>query len=109
MFASPHVLLAHTGIAWAHTVTGDFPAEDYTFEAGPDMCLIPDPTTTRVRPWAKELATLVIHGCITFDGKPAEPLHPGAAQSDLGLRQPHLRPVRAAFQPGRALRRHLLR
>jgi glutamine synthetase len=54
------------------TVTGDFPEEDYTSEADPDMRLIPDPATARVLPWAKEPSALVIHDCVTFDGKPAE-------------------------------------
>ena len=54
------------------TVTGDYPAEDYTSVADPDMRMVPDPDSLRLVPWAKEPTAQIIHDCISFDGTPAE-------------------------------------
>lgn len=50
------------------TVTGDYPQEDYTSVADPDMLLIPDVKTLRPVPWAKEPTAQIIHDCHRFDG-----------------------------------------
>jgi glutamine synthetase len=50
------------------TVTGDYPQEDYTSVADPDMLLIPDVKTLRPVPWAKEPTAQIIHDCYRFDG-----------------------------------------
>lgn len=55
----------------AMTVTGDWPEEDFTSPADPDMRLIPDPDTLRAVPWAKEPTAQIIHDCIQFDGSEA--------------------------------------
>lgn len=53
------------------TVTGDYPEEDFTSVADPDMRLVPDPESLRVVPWAKEPTAQIIHDCVMFDGRPA--------------------------------------
>lgn len=53
------------------TVTGDYPEKDYTSVADPDMKLIPDASTIRPVPWAKEPTAQIIHNCVNFDGTPA--------------------------------------
>lgn len=53
------------------TVTGDYPEKDYTSVADPDMKLIPDASTIRPVPWAKEPTAQIIHDCVNFDGTPA--------------------------------------
>lgn len=50
------------------TVTGDYPKEDYTSVSDPDMQLLPDVTTLRPVPWAKEPTAQIIHDCYRFDG-----------------------------------------
>jgi glutamine synthetase len=50
------------------TVTGDYPERDYTSVADPDMRLLPDATTMRPVPWAKEPTAQIIHDCVRFDG-----------------------------------------
>jgi glutamine synthetase len=50
------------------TVTGDYPEEDFTSVADPDMRLIPDADTIRPVPWAKEPTAQIIHDCVQFDG-----------------------------------------
>lgn len=57
------------------TVTGDYPPEELTSEADPDMRLLPDPSTVRLIPWAREPAAQIIHDCVDFDGYPV-PLAP---------------------------------
>ncbi|MEQ6291793.1 glutamine synthetase family protein [Vogesella sp. GCM10023246] len=54
------------------TVTGDFPEQDFTSVADPDMRLIPDASTIRPVPWAKEPTAQIIHDCVNFDGSAAE-------------------------------------
>ncbi|WP_293760212.1 glutamine synthetase family protein [uncultured Aquitalea sp.] len=54
------------------TVTGDYPEEDFTAAADPDMRLIPDPATVRPVPWNKEPTAQIIHDCVHFDGTPAD-------------------------------------
>ena len=49
------------------TVTGDYPEKDYTSVADPDMRLVPDPTTVRPVPWAKDRTAQIIHDCFSFD------------------------------------------
>ncbi|WP_372658094.1 glutamine synthetase family protein [Hydrogenophaga sp.] len=56
----------------AMTVTGDYPREDYTSVADPDMLLLPDVNTLRPVPWAKEPTAQIIHDCHRFDGTPIE-------------------------------------
>ncbi|MFC3533908.1 glutamine synthetase family protein [Vogesella facilis] len=53
------------------TVTGDFPEQDFTSVADPDMRLIPDAATVRPVPWAKEPTAQIIHDCVNFDGSDA--------------------------------------
>ncbi|WP_028533939.1 glutamine synthetase family protein [Paludibacterium yongneupense] len=52
------------------TVTGDYPEQDFTSPADPDMRMLPDPATLRLVPWASEPTAQIIHDCIDFDGKP---------------------------------------
>ncbi|MDC7701992.1 glutamine synthetase family protein [Vogesella indigofera] len=54
------------------TVTGDFPEQDFTSVADPDMRLIPDASTVRPVPWAKEPTAQIIHDCVNFDGSDAD-------------------------------------
>lgn len=54
------------------TVTGDYPEEDFTSVADPDMRMLPDPEGMRLVPWAKEPTAQIIHDCVNFDGTPAE-------------------------------------
>ncbi len=54
------------------TVTGDFPEEDLTSEADPDLRILPDAGSVRVVPWAKEPTAQIIHDCVGFDGQQAE-------------------------------------
>lgn len=54
------------------TVTGDYPKEDYTSVSAPDMQLLPDVTTLRPVPWAKEPTAQIIHDCYRFDGSPVD-------------------------------------
>lgn len=54
------------------TVTGDYPEEDYTSVADPDMLLLPDVTTLRPVPWAKEPTAQIVHDCYRFDGTEVE-------------------------------------
>jgi len=56
----------------ALTVTGDYPEQDFTSEADPDMRLIPDPHSVRLVPWANEPTAQIIHDCVAFDGTPAD-------------------------------------
>ena len=56
----------------AMTVTGDYPEKDFTSVADPDMRLVPDARTLRPVPWAKEPTALIIHDCVSFDGKPVD-------------------------------------
>ncbi|MEY2994435.1 MAG: hypothetical protein RL357_1370, partial [Pseudomonadota bacterium] len=51
------------------SVTGDYPEEDFTSVADPDMRLIPDATSVRPVPWAKEPTAQIIHDCVRFDGQ----------------------------------------
>lgn len=50
------------------TVTGDYPKEDFTSESDPDMRLVPDASTIRFVPWAKEPTAQIIHDCVNFKG-----------------------------------------
>ncbi len=50
------------------TVTGDYPEEDFTSVADGDMLLVPDASTLRPVPWAKEPTAQLIHDCRRFDG-----------------------------------------
>src|SRR5690606_40770271 len=52
--------------------TGDYPTEDYTSVSDPDMQLLPDVTTLRPVPWAKEPTAQIIHDCYRFDGSPVD-------------------------------------
>ncbi len=54
------------------TVTGEYPEKDFTSVADPDMRLVPDPSTVRPVPWAKEPTAQIIHDCVRFDGSPVE-------------------------------------
>jgi glutamine synthetase len=54
------------------TVTGDYPEDDYTSVADPDMRMLPDPATLRLVPWAKEPTAQIIHDCYTFQGEPVD-------------------------------------
>ncbi|WP_174874748.1 glutamine synthetase family protein [Vogesella oryzae] len=54
------------------TVTGDFPEQDFTSVADPDMRLIPDAGSIRPVPWAKEPTAQIIHDCVNFDGSDAD-------------------------------------
>ncbi|MCX7692924.1 MAG: glutamine synthetase, partial [Tepidimonas taiwanensis] len=54
------------------TVTGDYPEQDFTPVADPDMRLVPDASTLRLVPWAKEPTAQIIHDCVHFDGRAAE-------------------------------------
>ena len=54
------------------TVTGDFPEQDFTSVADPDMRLIPDASSVRPVPWAKEPTAQIIHDCVNFDGTDAD-------------------------------------
>ncbi len=55
---------------FTQTVTGDYPDEDFTPEADPDMRLIPDPATLRLVPWANEPTAQIIHDGMRFNGEP---------------------------------------
>ena len=50
------------------SVTGDYPEEDFTSVADPDMRLVPDGSSVRPVPWAKEPTAQIIHDCERFDG-----------------------------------------
>lgn len=54
------------------SVTGDYPEEDFTSVADGDMLLVPDASTLRPVPWAKEPTAQIIHDCHYFDGRPME-------------------------------------
>jgi glutamine synthetase len=54
------------------SVTGEYPEEELTPPADPDMRLIPDASTLRLIPWSAEPTAQIIHDCIGFDGKPAQ-------------------------------------
>ena len=54
------------------TVTGDYPEQDFTSVADPDMRLIPDASSVRPVPWAKEPTAQIIHDCVNFDGSDAD-------------------------------------
>ncbi|MFC3625080.1 glutamine synthetase family protein [Vogesella amnigena] len=54
------------------TVTGDYPEQDFTAVSDPDMRLIPDASTIRPVPWAKEPTAQIIHDCVNFDGSDAD-------------------------------------
>ncbi|SCK05086.1 glutamine synthetase family protein [Vogesella sp. LIG4] len=54
------------------TVTGDYPEREFTSVADPDMRLIPDASTIRPVPWAKEPTAQIIHDCVNFDGSDAD-------------------------------------
>lgn len=54
------------------SVTGDYPDQVLTPEADPDMRLLPDASTLRLIPWAKEPTAQIIHDCVGFDGTPVE-------------------------------------
>ena len=54
------------------TVTGDYPEQDFTAVSDPDMRLIPDASTIRPVPWAKEPTAQIIHDCVNFDGTDAD-------------------------------------
>jgi len=58
-------------VVLVQTVTGEY-AEDITPATDPDMVLIPDPSTIRLVPWAKDPVAQVIHDCFHFDGTPVE-------------------------------------
>ena len=45
------------------TVTGDYPDQDFTSIADPDMRLIPDASTLRPVPWNLEPTAQIIHDC----------------------------------------------
>jgi glutamine synthetase len=53
------------------TVTGEY-ADNITPSTDPDMVLVPDPTSMRIVPWAKDPVAQVIHDCYNFDGTPVE-------------------------------------
>lgn len=53
------------------TVTGEY-ADGITPSTDPDMVLVPDPTSMRIVPWAKDPVAQVIHDCYNFDGTPVE-------------------------------------
>jgi glutamine synthetase len=57
------------------TVTGDYPEKDFTSVADGDMVLMPDATSLRPVPWAKEPTAQIIHDCYRFDGSET-PLSP---------------------------------
>ena len=54
------------------TVTGDYPDQDFTSIADPDMRLIPDASTLRPVPWNLEPTAQIIHDCTFFDGRPVD-------------------------------------
>ncbi|NHR07677.1 glutamine synthetase [Chromobacterium haemolyticum] len=54
------------------TVTGDYPDQDFTSLADPDMRLIPDASTLRPVPWNLEPTAQIIHDCAFFDGSPVD-------------------------------------
>ena len=54
------------------SVTGDYPEEDFTSVADGDMLLVPDATSLRPVPWAKEPTAQIIHDCYHFDGRPVD-------------------------------------
>ncbi|CUA81401.1 MULTISPECIES: glutamine synthetase family protein [Gulbenkiania] len=54
------------------TVTGDYPEQNFTSVADPDMRLLPDASTLRPVPWAREPTAQIIHDCVHFDGREAD-------------------------------------
>ncbi|MEO1078851.1 MAG: glutamine synthetase family protein [Pseudomonadota bacterium] len=63
------------------TVTGEYSDQHWDFvqPTDADMVLIPDETTMRLVPWAREPTAQIIHDCHTQDGE----LHPLASRSVL--------------------------
>ena len=63
------------------TVTGEYSDQHWDFvePTDADMVLIPDETTMRLVPWAREPTAQIIHDCHTRDGE----LHPLASRSVL--------------------------
>ena len=63
------------------SVTGEYSDEhwDLVEPTDADMILVPDPSTMRVVPWAREPTAQIIHDCYTMDGKP----HPLATRNVL--------------------------
>ena len=57
------------------SVTGEYSDDhwDYVEPTDADMVLVPDPSTMRLVPWAREPTAQIIHDCYTMDGK-AHPL-----------------------------------
>ena len=54
------------------SVTGEYSDEhwDLVEPTDADMILVPDPSTMRLVPWAREPTAQIIHDCYTMDGKP---------------------------------------
>ena len=63
------------------SVTGEYSDEhwDLVEPTDADMILVPDASTMRVVPWAREPTAQIIHDCYTMDGKP----HPLATRNVL--------------------------
>jgi len=58
------------------TVTGNWPENDimseYIIDTDKDMALLPDISTVRMVPWAKDAVAQVIHDCYFDDGTPVD-------------------------------------
>ena len=57
---------------FTQTVTGDYPEEEFASVTDSDMRLLPDPTSLRLVPWAKDPSAAIIHDAYGFNGKPVE-------------------------------------
>ncbi|BCL76680.1 glutamine synthetase [Jeongeupia sp. HS-3] len=58
-------------VVLVQTVTGEY-AEHIVPDTDPDMVLLPDPSSIRLVPWAKDPVAQVIHDCFYHDGRPVE-------------------------------------
>jgi glutamine synthetase len=65
----------------AQSVTGEYSDEHWEFvePTDADMILVPDASTVRLVPWAREPTAQIIHDCYTQDGEP----HPLATRNVL--------------------------
>ncbi|MBM3117783.1 glutamine synthetase family protein [Jeongeupia naejangsanensis] len=61
-------------VVLVQTVTGEY-AEHIIPDTDPDMVLLPDPSSIRLVPWAKDPVAQVIHDCYYHDGSPV-PISP---------------------------------
>ena len=57
---------------FTQTVTGDYPEEEFASVTDSDMRLLPDPSSLRLVPWAKDPSAAIIHDAYGFNGKPVE-------------------------------------